>query len=212
MRFRRTLTAACLTVAGLGFVVAPAQAAPGDAVAEASAGALAIGATTVEPIAACSTGGELTGESGEVAVPDVVTYSSGSSTCTVDEAGEIAKSTVTGGPFRFDALQQHGGPRLRMTGYTAECVTTLTGSTSSVQFTGLSGVTVPSELPSGYVVAIPGGPDGKPMATVTFNEALIPSPADGSMTVHLMHIRMFPQGGPVSGDAYVGTVHCAPMS
>jgi hypothetical protein len=50
------------------------------------------------------------------------------------------------------------------------------------------------------------------MATVTFNEAVLPSPEDGSMTLHLMHIRVFPQGGPTSGDAYVGTVHCAPVS
>ncbi|MBB4904251.1 hypothetical protein [Actinophytocola algeriensis] len=212
MRLRSTLTAAFLTVAGLGIVVAPAQASPGDAVAEASAGALTIGATTVEPIAACSTEGEPSGQSGEVVVPNVATYSSGESTCTIDEAGEIAKTTVTGGRFRFDALRQYGGPRIRLTSYTAKCETTLAGSSSSVQFSGLTGVTVPSPLPSNYVVTIPGGPDGKPMATVTFNEALFPSPADGSMTVHLMHIRMFPRGGPASGDAYVGTVRCAPVS
>jgi hypothetical protein len=48
------------------------------------------------------------------------------------------------------------------------------------------------------------------MATVTFNEVIVPSPPDGSMTVNLMHIRMFPLGGPASGDAVVGAVHCAP--
>jgi hypothetical protein len=212
MRFRRTFSVACLTVAGLASVAAPAQAAPGDAVAEASAGALSIGQVTVEPIAACSTEGAPAGQSGEVAVPNVATYSAGSSTCTVDEAGEIAKTTVTGGRFRFDALRQYGGPRIRLTSYTANCDTTLTGSNSSIQFSGLTGVTVPAELPSNHVVTIPGGPDGKPMATVTFNELVTPSPADGSMTVHLMHIRLFPQGGPASGDAYVGTVHCAPVS
>jgi hypothetical protein len=212
MRLRRTFGVACLTVAGLAFAVVPAQASPGDAVAEGSAGALTIGQTVVEPIAECSTEGELSGQSGEVAVPNVATYSSGSSTCSVDEAGEIAKTTVTGGRFRFDALRQYGGPRIRLTSYTAKCETTLTGSNSSIQFSGLTGVTVPSQLPSNHVVTIPGGPDGKPMATVTFNEALLPTPANGGMTVHLMHIRMFPQGGPTSGDAYVGTVHCAPVS
>ena len=201
-----------LTVAGLAFVVVPAQAAPGDAVAAGSAGAVTIGEVTVEPVAPCSTEGSLSAESDEVAVPNVVTYSSGSSTCTIDDVGEIAKTTVTGGRFRFDALRSHGGPRIRLTSYTAKCETTLTGSSSSIQFSGLTGVSVPSQLPSNHVVTIPGGPDGKPMATVTFNEALIPSPPDGSMTVHLMHIRMFPQGGPTSGDAYVGTVHCAPVS
>jgi hypothetical protein len=212
MTLRRTLGVAILTVAGLTAVAVPAQASPGDAFAEGSAGAVTIGAVTVAPIAPCSTEGRLSAQSGEVSVPDLVTYSSGTSTCAVDEAGEIARTTVTGGRFRFDGLRQYGGPRLRLDGYTAECRSTPTGSTSSIQFSGLSGVTVPEQLPSGYVVTVPGGPDGKPMATVTFNEALVPDPADGSMTVHLMHIRMFPRGGPASGDAYVGTVHCAPVS
>jgi hypothetical protein len=212
MRFRTTLTVACLTVAGLGFVVAPAQASPGDAVAEASAGALSIGETTVEPIAACSTEGALSGQSGEVAVPDVATYSAATSTCSVDAAGEIAKTTVSGGRFRLDALLPYDGPRIRLADYTATCETTLKGSSSSIAFSGLNGVSVPAELPSNYVVTIPGGPEGKPMATVTFNEAQFPTPPDGSMTVHLMHVRMFPEGGPTSGDVYVGTVHCAPVS
>jgi hypothetical protein len=212
MTLRRTLSVVCLTAAGLALAVAPAQAAPGDAVAQGSAGAVTIGDVTVEPIAPCSTGGAPAGHSGEVSVPDVVTYASGDSTCTVDDAGEIAKASVTGGRFRFDALRRYGGPRLRLTGYSAKCETTLAGSTSAVQFSGLSGVSVPSQLPSNYVVTIPGGPDGKPMATVTFNEVVLPAHADGGMTVHVMHIRMFPQGGPTSGDAYVGTVRCAPVS
>lgn len=199
-------------MAGLAFAVVPAQASPGDAVAEGWAGSVTIGDVTVEPIAPCSTEGALTGQSGEVSVPNVVTYASGNSTCTVDEAGEIAKTTVTGGRFRFDALRQYGGPRIRLSSFSAKCETTLTGSSSSIQFSGLSGVSVPSQLPSNHVVTIPGGPNGKPKATVTFNELVLPSPPDGSMTVHLMHIRMFPQGGPTSGDAYVGTVHCSPVS
>ncbi|MFI7675582.1 hypothetical protein [Actinophytocola sp. NPDC049390] len=211
MTLRRTLSVAVLTVTGLVLAVAPAQAGPGDAVAEGWAGAVTIGDVTVEPIAPCSTEGELAGHSGEVSVPNVVTYASGDSTCTIDEAGEIATATVTGGRFRFDALRQYGGPRIRLTGYGAKCATTAAGSNSSIQFSGLSGVTVPAQLPSNHVVTVPGGPDGKPKATVTFNEVVLPSPADGSLTVHLMHIRMFPQGGPISGDAYVGTVHCAPV-
>ncbi len=199
-------------MAGLALAVVPAQASPGDAVAEGWAGSVTIGDVTVEPIAPCSTEGASEGQSGEVSVPNVVTYASGTSTCTVDDAGEIAKTTVTGGRFRFDALRQYGGPRIRLSSFSARCETTLTGSSSSIQFSGLSGVSVPSQLPSNHVVTIPGGPNGKPKATVTFNELVLPSPPDGSMTVHLMHIRMFPQGGPTSGDAYVGTVHCSPVS
>lgn len=212
MTLRRTLSVAVLTVAGLALAAVPAQASPGDAVAEGWAGAVTIGDVTVEPIAPCSTEGAQAGQSGAVSVPNVATYASGTSTCTVDDAGEIAKTTVTGGRFRFDALRQYGGPRIRLSSFSARCETTLTGSRSSIQFSGLSGVSVPSQLPSNHVVTIPGGPNGTPKATVTFNELVLPSPPDGSMTVHLMHIRMFPQGGPTSGDAYVGTVHCTPVS
>lgn len=212
----RRITTVGVAVAGLAlFLAAPAQAAPGDAVATGSAGAVSIQkngqTTTVDPVAPCSTDGPLQGSADEVTVPNVVTFSDAESTCTIDEAGEIAKTTVTGGRYRLDALRQYGGPRIRLSSYTATCETTLTGSNSSIRFSGLSGVEVPSQLPSNYVVTIPGANGAPPLATVTFNEAIIPNPADGSMTVHLMHVRLFPQGGPASGDAFVGTVHCAPV-
>lgn len=206
---RRTLSVACLTVAGLAFAVAPAQAAPGDAFAEGAAGAATVGTATVPPIAPCSTEESSTSQSGPVVVPGVVSYSSGASTCTIDEAGENATTTVTGGRFRLDALQRYGGPRIRLSSYAARCEANLDGSRSWIQFSGLAGVRVPSRLPVNHVVTIPGGPDGRPMATVTFNESVFPP--DGSMTVHLMHVRLFPQGGPTSGDVYVGSVHCVPV-
>lgn len=199
-------------IAASSLVAVPAQAAPGDAVADGNAGSVTIGQTTVPPIAPCTTEGVMEAGNPEVSVPNVVTYSNAKSVCTIDDVGEIATVTVTGGRFRFDALRNHGGPRIRLSSYTAKCETTLTGSKSSFQFSGLSGISVPSQIPQNHVVTIPGGPDGKPKATVTFNEMHLPSPPDGSMTVHLMHIRMFPQGGPTTGDAYVGTVHCSPVS
>lgn len=212
MTLRRTLSVACLSALGMALLTVPAQAAPGDAVADGNAGSLTIGSTTIEPIAACSTEGTLTDEVDDTSVPNVATYSDSKSTCTIDDVGEIATVNVSGGRFRFDALREYDGPRIRLSSYTAKCETTLNGSSSSFTFSGLSGVSVPSQIPSNYVVTIPGGPDGKPKATVTFNESIVPSPPDGSMTVHLMHIRMFPEGGPTSGDAYVGTVHCSPVS
>lgn len=200
----------CLAT-GLMLVAAPAQAAPGDAVATGNAGAVTIGQTTVPPIAPCATEGTPQATNNEVSVPNVVTFSGSQSVCTIDDVGEIATATVTGGRFRFDALRQYEGPRIRLTSYTAKCNTTLTGSNASFQFAGLSGVSVPAQIPPNHVVTIPGEP-GKPKATVTFNETVVPDPPNGGMTVHLMHIRMFPQGGPTSGDAYVGTVHCSPVS
>lgn len=200
----------CLTALGLALTTVPAQAEPGDAVAEGSAGSLTIGSTTVAPIAACTTGGALEATAEETSVPDVVTYSGSKSVCTLDEARELATATVTGGAFGFDALRQYGGPHLGLASYTAKCDTTATGSRMSFQFAGLSGASVPAQVPPNYLVTIPGGPDGKPMATVTFNEGITPTPEDGSMTMHLMHIRLFPQGGPTTGDAFVGTLYCAP--
>jgi hypothetical protein len=196
----------------MALMTVPAQAAPGDAVAEGNAGSVTIGKTSVAPIAPCSTEGTFEDSVGDTSVPDVVTYSDSKSTCTIDADGEIATVNVTGGRFRFDALRQYDGPRIRLSSYTAKCETTSTGSGSSFTFDGLSGVSVPSPVPTNYVVTIPDGPDGRPKATVTFNETVVPTPPDGSMTVHLMHIRLFPQGGPASGDAYVGSVHCSPVS
>ena len=210
MTLRRRLGAVCLTALGLALATAPARAEPRDAVAEGSAGSLTIGSTTVAPIAACTTGGTLEATAEETAVPDVVTYSGSRSVCTLDESRKLASVTVSGGRFGFDALRQYGGPHLGLSSYTATCDTTATGSTASFQFSGLTGASVPAQVPANYVVTIPGGPDGKPMATVTFNEAIVPSPPDGSMTMHLVHIRLFPQGGPTSGDAFVGTLYCAP--
>jgi hypothetical protein len=212
MKLRRTLGAACLSALGMALMTVPAQAAPGDAVAAGNAGAARVGQVTVPPIAPCSTDGQTQATMSEVSVPSVVTYSNNKSVCTIDEVGEIATATVTGGRFRFDALLRYNGPRIRLAAYTARCETTLSGSKSSLQFSGLSGIQVPSRVPKNYVVTIPGGPAGRPKATVTFNEVITPSPPNGSMTVHLMHIRMFPAGGPVTGDAYVGTVRCSPVS
>jgi hypothetical protein len=212
MNLRRTLTLACAGALGLALSAVPAQAAAGDAVATGDAGAATIGDTVVPPVAACATGSTPQAAGPDAAVPGVVSYADGRSQCAIDDAGEIATVTVTGGQFRLDALRPYGGPTIRLSGYTANCETTLTGAGSSFHFSGLSGVSVPSEIPANYVVTIPGGPDGKPMAAVTFNETHVPISPDGSMTAHLMHVRLFPEGGPTTGDAYVGTVHCAPVS
>lgn len=198
-------------VAASSLVAVPAQAAPGDAVAEGDAGAVTVGQTTVTPVAPCTTEGTLEATNASTSVPNVVSFSNSKSVCTIDENGEIATATVTGGRFQFQALRQYGGPRIRLASYTAKCGTTENGSNASFEFSGLSGVSVPQQIPANHVVTIP-GQDNKPMATVTFNEVHIPSPPNGSMTVHLMHIRMFPQGGPTTGDAYIGTVHCSPVS
>jgi hypothetical protein len=207
-----SIAAALLTLVA---AAVPAQASPGDAIAKGTVGkatATVAGApVTVDAIAPCDTEGPPQGSSGEVAVTGFVTFGSGSTKCVVNDAGELASVEVTGGRFRLDALRRHGGPRIRLSSYTVRCHTTLTGSSSWVQFSGASGFAVPSQLPANHVVTIPGAAGQPPLATITLNETIVPSPADGSMTVNLMHIRLFPQGGPDSGDIVVGSVHCAPV-
>lgn len=212
---RRTLSAIAAALFTLALAVVPAQASPGDAFAKGSSGAvdatIAGEPVTVDAIAPCDTEGPPQGSSGEVSVSGVVTFASGASECTVNDAGELASVEVTGGRLRVDALRDHGGPRIRLASYEARCHTTLTGSSSWVQFSGASGFDVPEDLPANHVVTIPGEDGEPPLATITLNETIVPSPADGSMTVNLMHIRLFPQGGPDSGDIVVGSVHCAPV-
>jgi hypothetical protein len=197
-------------------VTVPAQAAPGDAVAAGNAGSVSIKhgdqVVTMAPIAPCESDGVLSGSVGDASVPKVASFTNSTSACTVDELGEVATAEVKGGAFRLDALNRYGGPRIRLTSYSVKCGTTLTGSSSSMELKSLTGVKIPAQLPANHVVTVPGATSAAPpIATVTFNEMITPSPADGSMTVHAMHVRLFPQGGPASGDAYVGTVHCAPV-
>lgn len=212
---RRALSAIATALFTLALAVVPAQASPGDAVARGAAGTVdatvAGEPVTVDAIAPCDTVGPPQGSSGEVSVAGVVTFASGSTKCTINQAGELASVEVKGGRFRLDALRDHGGPRIRLSSYEARCHTTLTGSSSWVQFSGASGFDVPADLPANHVVTIPGADGEPPLATITLNETIVPNPADGSMTVNLMHIRLFPQGGPDSGDIVVGSVHCAPV-
>ncbi len=212
-RLRLSTIAAVLLTLAAGAV--SAQASPGDAIAKGTVGTVdatvAGEPVSVDPIAPCDTAGPPQGSSGQVSVDGFITFTSGSSKCTVNDAGELASVEVTGGRFRLDALRDHGGPRIRLSSYTVRCQTTLTGSSSWVQFSGASGFEVPAELPANHVVTIPGEAGQPPLATITLNETIVPSPADGSMTVNLMHIRLFPQGGPDSGDIVVGSVHCAPV-
>jgi hypothetical protein len=73
MTLRRTLSVACLSALGMALMTVPAQAAPGDAVAEGNAGSVTIGKTSVAPIAPCSTEGTFEDSVGDTSVPDVVT-------------------------------------------------------------------------------------------------------------------------------------------
>ena len=210
-----------LAVAGLLLSgVSPAAAVPEEGIASGSIGA--VDATyddteiQMDPLAECdSDGGDGEANSATYKVNGFLEFGRGESTCTVDPETGVANADVSGKLFRLDALRSHGGPRIRMTNYTAECSTTENGSSASFHIGGISGIAVPAQLPPNHVVMVPGrGPGAPPLAKVTFNESIVPDPPDGSMTVNIMRIELFPQGGPdsdsTSGEITVGTVSCSP--
>jgi hypothetical protein len=203
-------------VLGVAFVGAsPAQAAPEEAIAAGSVGSVDAtysGASVdVDPLAECATDGVGVGSTAGYRLPGFVEFGLGSSTCGIDDDG-VAHAKASGKLFRLDALRAHGGPRIRMTGFSAECSTTENGSTASFHIGGLSGISVPPTLPPNHVVTIPGsGPGAPPMAEITLNETITPEPPDGSMKVNIMRIHLFPEGGPHSGELTVGSVECAPF-
>lgn len=215
---RRTGTVG-LAIAGLVLIgVTPAQAADWEAVATGSLGSadlLVDGAPVgIEPIAPCDSEDVTSGYSAGAEIEDVVEFAGGPTTCTRDESNGVATAEVTGGRFRLDGLRPYGGPRIRMRSYSATCETTETGSRASFQFSGLTGLEVPSTIPVNHKITIPGRrPGAKPLARIILNEKIVPDPPDGSMTVNIMHIKLFPRGpaNRVRGDIVVGSVSCAPF-
>lgn len=169
---------------------------------------------SIDPIAECDTDGTAQSSSPGAEVEDFVEFDGGTTSCDVDQNNGVATSTVTGERFRLDGLEQYGGPRsIRVNSFSAKCTTTETGSKAEFELKGVTGMTLPSTIQPNTVVTIPGPAGAPPVATVTLNEKVIPDPPDGSMTVNLMHFRLFPQGpaDEVGGDIVVGSVSCAPF-
>jgi hypothetical protein len=205
-----------LAVAGLLFAgVGTAQAETG--LASGSVGtvdAIYNGALVMAgPIAPCDTEGTTNAQTAGRKKLGFYEFGPGTSKCTVNPTTGVAKAVVKDSLFRLDALRPLGGPRIRLTGYQIKCTTTANGSSASWSATGLSGISVPPSIPPNHVVTIPGRTAGAPpMAKVTFNETVTPDPPDGSLTVNIMHIRLFPNGGStqLGGDIIVGSVYCSP--
>ena len=88
------------------------------------------------------------------------------------------------------------------------------GTNAAWQFGGLSGITTPQQIPNNYVVPVK-STNGRLLANVILNEVILPDPNDGSITLNMMHIVLFPTGTapgqiPLSGDIYVGSTACSP--
>lgn len=162
------------------------------------------------PLAPCATGQTASNNSDAVTIGGTVKYGAGSTQCGPQADGSL-KAQVTGSRFDTTVLQQFGGPRITARTYGVTCQTAGNGSSGSMTLGGVTGITVPTSIPSGYTVTIPGRtPSDPPIANVVLNELVAPTPADGSLTETAMHIKLFPQGGPASGDILVGSASCDP--
>jgi hypothetical protein len=208
------LALAGLVLAGVG----PAQALPEMAFASGKVGTVHAtynnAPVNVSGLAACSTEGPAHGVNPRYAVTGFLEFGPGRSTCSRNVTTGVARADVSGDLFRLDALRPYGGPLIRLTNFSVTCQTTANGTTASFHIGSLLGISVPATLPPNYVVTIPGKPAGTPpMATVTFNESVQPDPPDGSLTVNIMRIRLYPAGAQhgISGEIVVGTVGCAPF-
>ncbi len=216
MAHRRTRRTALAAAAGLlALTPATAQAAArADSSATVAATMSVFGAEAVDigPLAPCAAGGPATGTTpGADDDSGLVGFGPGSSTCTFDPATGTASATANGRAFRLNALRLYGGPTVRVGSYSATCSTTPTGAKSSVALAGVVGVDVPDDIPPGHTITIPARSENDPpLARVTLNEQVLADPPDGSMVVHALKIRLFPEGGPASGNITLGTVTCSP--
>ncbi|MEU6642019.1 choice-of-anchor P family protein [Saccharomonospora sp. NPDC046836] len=197
-------------------VPAPAQAAPTSTPSTASASLgevdIVVGGTPAQaaPIAPCDVAGPEAGNSRGADVGTTTEYGRGETTCTRGADG-VSSAKVTGQRFETSVLRQFGGPTIRVRTYTAECQTTDNGSSGYVELGGVSGFTMPSSIPPNHSITIPSPTAGDPpMAELVLNEFVAPTPPDGSLTTHALHIKLFPEGGPGSGDIYVGSASCDP--
>jgi hypothetical protein len=194
-------------------VLTAASAASASSASDGSVDVVVDGEHVTQPeIAACHTDGIAEAATDPLVIGDVARYGNGSTTCGRAKNG-VASGEATGHRFETPLLQRFGGPDIKVRTYTARCATTADGSDGYVEVGTLSGITVPENIPSDYTITLPGpDPDDPPIAQVVLNETITPTPADGSLTTHAVHIKLFPQGGPASGDIYVGTATCNPFA
>ena len=160
-------------------------------------------------LAKCTVDGPYKGWTQGGATGDIAVFGAGDTGC--GRSGEVAVAQAGGRRFRATVLQRYGGPVLTVRTYSAKCATTATGSAGEVAIGAVEGVTVPEEIPPNHRIVIPGGAAGTALATVILNETVTPQPPDGSLVTHALHIKLFPQGGPASGDVYLGTAACDPF-
>jgi len=157
-------------------------------------------------LAKCTVDGPYKGWTQGGATGDIAAFGAGDTGC--GRSGEVSIAQAAGRRFKATVLKRFGGPELTVRTYSVKCATTANGSLGEVAVGAVEGVTVPAEIPPNYRIVIPGGAAGTALATVVLNETVTPQPPDGSLVTHAVHIKLFPQGGPASGDLYLGTAAC----
>ena len=215
MRIRPGVIAALVTaVAATAWLSQPASATAAG-VADAGSATVVRGDHTipVAPVAPCSLTGQQQGHSNGAARPGIVSYGPASSSCTTDAQAHTSTSTANGTNFALSVLQEYGGPLIRIAGYQVKCTANTTGTDAAWSFNGLSGVPVPAQVPQNYTIPVKAG--NTLLANVILDEITLPNPNDGSITLSMMHIVLFPDGTPpntepVHGDVYVGSTACSP--
>jgi len=170
----------------------------------------------VADVGQCSLGGPQQGQSPGVTHVGIVSYGAATSTCSADLTAHTSKSTANGSAFALTALQSYGGPQIKIANYQVTCSATTNGTNASWQFSGLTGITVPQQVPNNFVVPVKSA-GGRLLANVILNEVILPNPNDGSITLNMIHVVLFPNGTPpgttpMSGDVYVGSTACSPTT
>ena len=197
----------CLCVVSTG----QAQAATPDGVASIGSATISMAgsANQLTAVAQCNVDGQATNSTAGPSIAGVVSFGAGTTKCVKNVTRNTTMSTAVGTRFQLDALDQAGGPRIRLANYQVTCNATTRGTTASWQFSGLTGVgALPRNIPSNYTMWIRGSA-GQIVARAIFNEVPLSHPNDGSITLNLLHIKLMPASG-LSGDVIVGATACSP--
>lgn len=162
------------------------------------------------PVGPCSADGPLKSDTRGGLAGTIAEFGNGEALCGRGTDG-TAVGQAKGVRFKTTVLKEYGGPEIDVRTFTAQCSTTPVGAGGYVEVGTVTGITVPANIPANYTITVPApDPGAPPLADVVLNESVAPTPPDGSLTTSTMHIKLFPQGGPASGDIYVGTAACDP--
>jgi hypothetical protein len=195
-----------------------AHASPTTAAGTASAGSADITSDghfyLVPDVGACTLPNTAHGTSPGASQAGIVDYGPADATCTTDQAAHTSKSVANGANFVLSALQPYGGPQIKIANYQVTCTATTSGTNAAWQFSGWTGLTLPDQVPNNYTIPVK-TTSGQLLANVIVSEVILPNPNDGSITLNMVHIILFPNGTPagtppMSGDIYVGTTACSP--